>query len=577
MSGGAVARVPVRVVVTWLIVSLGLVGVARAVALPEACDVTTSTQRRSSVESAIAWIVDNQSANGRFLYRYDAVDDVVEPGYNWVRHAGTMLALEQARLAGFDGVDSAIDSARRAIDAELVRVDAGEPRIGVRDGSIVSTGGTALLLLAVTEPMIGGTMDADEVAFARGLARHVAGSVWTSNDGVTRVREVADDSLNFSDVVGRFTTGEVAFALARMERLFPGEGWGDRIPDIVDYLVRRKAVEEGFVPDMADHWAAYAFAETTTWSEPLAFDDIARSWARKQMGISSVMIRYEGQLTNGFPDRALRGATALGAAVGTHGEAMAGWTTYFAANRGVDDDMVAAGVARLACNIGTLTARQIDSDEAASYAQPRRVEGAWLSGGVTQVDDQQHAMSAVLAGDRVSGGSIDPRPSRRQPLDWSWVLVLAAAVAVAAPSRVATVLVRSPRSMRRDAVVAGVTALVLALFSVPILEAVDVSVPTAAVASGVVVVLASLATFVGMWRHERSFMVVARPELLLLVLAGGAGSRSLPLIAGLVFAYGLAEWLTRFDDDVRVWATRLESLVAIAVGVALVVNGVYSI
>ncbi|NDA76981.1 MAG: hypothetical protein EBY07_04090, partial [Actinobacteria bacterium] len=219
------------------------------------------------------------------------------------------------------------------------------------------------------------------------------------------------ESLNFSDVVGRFTTGEVAFALARMERLFPGEGWGDRIPDIVDYLVRRKAVEEGFVPDMADHWAAYAFAETTTWSEPLAFDDIARSWARKQMGISSVMIRYESQLTNGFPDRALRGATALGAAVGTHGEAMAGWTTYFAATRGVDDDVVAAGMARLACNIGTLTARQIDSDEAASYAQPRRVEGAWLSGGVTQVDDQQHAMSAVLAGDRVSGGSIDPRPS----------------------------------------------------------------------------------------------------------------------------------------------------------------------
>ena len=256
---------------------------------------------------------------------------------------------------------------------------------------------------------------------------------------------------------------------------------------------------------------------------------------------------------------------------------MAGWTTYFAATRGVDDDMVAAGVARLACNIGTLTARQIDSDEAASYAQPRRVEGAWLSGGVTQVDDQQHAMSAVLAGDRVSGGSIDPRPSRRQPLDWSWVMVLVVAVAVAAPSRVAIALVRSPRSMRRDAVIAGVTALVLALFSVPILEAVDVSVPTAAVASGVVVVLASLAAFLGIWRHERSFMVVARPELLFLVLAGGAGSRAVPLIAGLVFAYGLAEWLARFDDDVRVWATRMESLVAIAVGVALVVNGVYSI
>lgn len=568
-----------RLVLTWLIVSVGLVGVARAVALPEACEATNSLQRRESVQAAIGWIAGNQGANGRFLYRYDAVDDVIEPGYNWVRHAGTMLALEQARVAGFTGTEQALFAARKAIASQLVVVDdADGSRAGVLDGRNVSTGGTALFLLAITEPMTVGEIDADDVEVARSLARHLVNAIHVGDDGVTRVREVVDSSLNFSrDSVGPFTTGEVAFALARMERLFPGEGWGEPISGIVDYLVRRKAVEEGFVPDMSDHWAAYAFAETTWWTTPRPFDAVTDSWARKQMGIASVMIRYESQLTNQFPDHALRGSTAVGAAVGTHGEAMAGWTSYFASKHGFDDELVRSGMARLACNNGTLVSRQVDATAARSFSRPRNVEGAWLSGGVTQVDDQQHSMSAIIMGDRLFGDSIDPRPARRQPIDWSWSLVLVGAFVVASPARWGRALTRSRKPMRRDLMLFTVTASMLGLFAMSLLEAIDVSVPTAAVATGVVVVVSSLTTLAGVGRQEKAFMAVVRPELVFLVLTCSASSRMWPLAAGLLAAYALAEWLSHHDDDVLSWAVRIESMTAVAIGVAFIVNGVYSI
>ena len=40
---------------------------------------------------AIGWMVRNQGDDGRFLYRYDLVDDIESDDYNWIRHAGAMF------------------------------------------------------------------------------------------------------------------------------------------------------------------------------------------------------------------------------------------------------------------------------------------------------------------------------------------------------------------------------------------------------------------------------------------------------------------------------------------------------
>ena len=84
---------------------LGALGVAVAVAHPESCPRRPRRPRPTVGRRRGTWIAVNQADDGAFLYRYDRDDGVVVPGYSTVRHAGTLLALEQARGAGIDGAD----------------------------------------------------------------------------------------------------------------------------------------------------------------------------------------------------------------------------------------------------------------------------------------------------------------------------------------------------------------------------------------------------------------------------------------------------------------------------------------
>src|SRR5690606_37427283 len=52
--------------------------------------------------------------------------------------------------------------------------------------------------------------------------------------------------------------------------------------------------------------------------------------------------------------------------------------------------------ARAGCVAGMLVQRQVGPDDAAEAPEPDRARGAWLQRGITQMDDQQHALSAVL-------------------------------------------------------------------------------------------------------------------------------------------------------------------------------------
>ena len=74
-----------------------------------------------------------------------------------------------------------------------------------------------------------------------------------------------------------------------------------------------------------------------------------------------------------------------------------------------------------------MDAQQV-GDEAAAAASPDRVDGAWFVDGVTRMDDQQHAISALLR-----TVAVVEAPSRRRrdddaPSAWLWLLALVAAV-----------------------------------------------------------------------------------------------------------------------------------------------------
>ena len=51
---------------------------------------------------------------------------------------------------------------------------------------------------------------------------------------------------------------------------------------------------------------------------------------------------------------------------------------------------------RVRCAGGLLRERQLDAADAAEWPAPELIEGAWFREEVTRMDDQQHALTALL-------------------------------------------------------------------------------------------------------------------------------------------------------------------------------------
>ena len=60
----------------------------------------------------------------------------------------------------------------------------------------------------------------------------------------------------------KYYTGEAYWALARLHRTFPDEGWGEVADRIGAYLATERDDVEGHWPPIPDHWAAYGLSET---------------------------------------------------------------------------------------------------------------------------------------------------------------------------------------------------------------------------------------------------------------------------------------------------------------------------
>ena len=581
-----------RALLVWLIGLLVIGGAARAVALPEVCGSTTQSDRDEAISLAVTWLAANQKSDGTFLYRYDAERDEILVGYNWIRHAGTILALEQARGQGFvDAVTPSELAIKAALDQTVSATINGNVLTGLSDGPVLSTGGTALFALALMErrDATGLTDHDDDI---RSMLRFLTTSLKDRADGSTIVRASANRDAQFdSDEVALFATSQVLFALSRAERIFPDEQWGSHSHQILKYLTTYKANEEGFVPDMADHWAAYALSEMMTWADVPTFSDVEIAWVKKQMGLSSIMIRYESQITDDGFNVLLRGHSAIGAAMGTHGEAVAGWTNFAIGQsnlqgqiRGLSD--------RLQCNSSLLVKRQTTDADAKEFASPTRVKGAWLSSGITQVDDQQHSMSALLMANKANqkiqaaGGELPRRDSVPSAL-----LVVLLTISLVSPPR----YVRTLRQLHATRSVHGLVRRgsqpnlrylyrFAVLFSIVILNGstilqwLDTNVPTALIAAGVIGVLTSIGAMMQRSTAPSLFYIVARPELVVFGCAVSADGRWWSVIVGLLLATLWSRYLVkRVSDASLLWAARTCATVSLGLCIMLIVNGVFAV
>jgi hypothetical protein len=178
----------------------------------------------------------------------------------------------------------------------------------------------------------------------------------------------------------RYYPGEALWALARLELLLPDEPWDEAARDAAIFIAtKRDEVENVAVPPLNDHWAAYGFAEMAGWT---TLDDDITDYARELYGRFALLIRTESKRDAALW-AAVHGPPRRAAALGTWVEGQAAlWRLALADDRLADLDDEIEASAR--CGTGVLVDRLAD-------------DGAWYANGETRMDDQQHAISGLLA------------------------------------------------------------------------------------------------------------------------------------------------------------------------------------
>ena len=354
---------------------------------PEDCP---SLDRRAALAAAVAasgWIETGQSADGRYLYEYDRERDDRRPGYNLVRHAGVTMSLYQLAGAGHRLVIEAADDGLEVMLDGLVT--AGDGQALTAPGSRVAQLGASALMAAALEARRDATGERRYDDELRALGRFMAGPIGPEGRALASYDLV--DGAPTPGVTSRYATGEAGWALARLDTLFPGEGWGEPAHAVADYLATERDAREGlaFRP-WPDQWAAYLLAELA----PSGLDDDQVTYTRRLAERFGVLVRVESQ-KGSWPTRFVD-PRARGAGLGVWVEGLGSIERVAR----VDDrlaDLRPAVRARLACGAGLLADRQVDDARARRFAAPELVRGAWFRNGVTRMDDQQHALSALLA------------------------------------------------------------------------------------------------------------------------------------------------------------------------------------
>lgn len=353
-------------VVLWVAVA----AVLRAAVIPaERCPPATPATVTRGIDAAAAWLVRGQQPDGRFTYGFDRDTGRVATGYNTTRHAGVMDALYRT------GHIASADAGLRWARANMVRRDGWTALAPV--GEQANVGANALLVVALLHRREA-TGSPRWDGLARRLARLIV--VQTRPDGsVLQYRDAAGDAV--PGRYGLYSTGEAFFALAFMARTFPGEGWEVPAHRIVDYIATRRERKEGYAYRLSDHWATYGL-EALDAADGLT--PLERDYARRLAGYFGWLVRYASQHT-GTP----LAFSASGASLGTDGEGVAAMRRLAVADPALAD-LRAPLAARSVCLGGILLDRQtLDA------ADPRE-RGAWFDGGYTQMDDQQHAIAALI-------------------------------------------------------------------------------------------------------------------------------------------------------------------------------------
>ena len=595
---------------------------------PEHCPSVTGAELRRSAQASVDWFVRNQSANGSWLYQYDADSGSTALEYNPVRHAGVTMGLYQAAAGGLPrALRSADRGTRWALDRLLER----DGWAAVAAQAEVDTGATALLVagLAIRREATGETRyDA--------LMRRLGRFLLAQTEPTGAVLE-SYDALRGAPVAGRYSkyfTGEAYWALARLHRAFPEESWRPAADRIGAYLATSRDEAEDHWPPIPDHWAAYGMAETAEFPDrgrpPLTEDEVA--YARRQAELFGVQARWLSQRYGPWGKVVRAGYEPRGGWYGVIGEALTGWWRLTGEEPRLAElrDAIAE---RATCIAGLAVSAQSDAADAATAARPARVEGAWFRDGETRMDDQQHALAALLRTIPIAAAGDSPGHDD-VPSAWLWAAALLLALNPAravfgvpraghsptAPAHAPSLSragqspesgvgpvvgeTASSRAAAETAVglaaaggaIGALAVCVAAIAGEPLLDALDVSAPSFRTAAGVVAALAGAADLLRRppspeptLQGRRAALVpvaiplVARPALLVLALGAGADEGVLVSVGAMALGVALLTGLTACcpvdgpGGRVLRWTGRLLAAGLVACGVILAIDGILDV
>jgi hypothetical protein len=347
------------------------------VARPEHCPPLDAPSADEAAARAVGWFSANQNPDGSWVYRYDRQTETDLGGYNITRHAGVMLSLYQA---------GDIDAGDRGLAFATANLTRRDDWAALGAGTL-ETGATALLVTALGERrLLTGDPAHDELLAE--LGRFLLAQ--TEPDGTVLSEWSTADDAPIAGRTSSFSTGETWFAFSRLERLFPSQEWREPAERVGRYVMERRDDAEEIYPPTSDHWGAYALDEMQHWPETPnpSLTDATDAYAERLAGIFGVQVRFESQRADDGMNVVLRGHQALPAGLGTLGEGLAAlWRYEDARGDAATRDAI---VERASCAAGMLQARQVVSEDP-------RVDGAWFHSDVTQMDDQQHPLSTLIA------------------------------------------------------------------------------------------------------------------------------------------------------------------------------------
>ncbi|MGD9933615.1 MAG: hypothetical protein AB7T37_07825 [Dehalococcoidia bacterium] len=368
-------------------------GLLRTFAVPpEICPEIGVDGARESALAAATWITRSQSADGSYVYEYDIATDRPVPGYNEVRHAGVTMSLYQLAAAGEDAF---LDAADAGLARMIANLDFVEDRAAFKEpgGQPYKTGSSALMLAGLAQRRLA-TDDGEYDDLMRQLGRFIVsmqepgGAMLAYWDPGTQTPVPGERS--------KYYTGEAFWALALLHRVLPGEGWDVPALAVADYLALRRDDAEGLdFPPWADQWAAYGLAEVAAWPGDSRLAQHHIDYARSLAGRFGLLVRVESRRTGSEFSERVRGQMARAAGMGTWGEGLGSLWALAAGDPRMADLVEPIGD-RSVCVAGMLAERQHRGADETNLPALSDAEGGWFRDDLTRMDDQQHAISALI-------------------------------------------------------------------------------------------------------------------------------------------------------------------------------------